>query len=222
MNEFVISTRICSDCGEEKELSEFYSQNKTKSDGTPYIYYHLECKECTKKRTNKWREDNPEQAFLIEKRRRERMPERFKEVRRNFYVNNTQHEKEYYKNWINNNRDKLPKYNEAHRKHDITDEEWENCKNYFNYRCAYCGLPVEEHYRVWYGEMKQFDLHKEHVDHQGENDLSNCVPACGSCNSSKRTFLLNDWYNESNPNYNMERLTKINQWLSNDYKLYKE
>ncbi|RKJ44582.1 HNH endonuclease, partial [Butyricicoccus sp. 1XD8-22] len=102
------------------------------------------------------------------------------------------------------------------KKHEISNEEWENCKNYFNYRCAYCGLPVEEHYRMWYGKMRQFDLHREHVDHEGLNDLSNCVPACTSCNSSKWKHNLGDWYNDDNENFSQERLYRIYKWLNQD------
>lgn len=68
--------------------------------------------------------------------------------------------------------------------------------------------------------MKQFDLHKEHVDDSGANDLSNCVPSCQSCNSSKNIFSLEEWYTEDNLNFTEERLSKIYRWLNEDYLKY--
>ncbi len=73
---------------------------------------------------------------------------------------------------------------------------------------------------MWYGELKNFDLHKEHVNHNGANDLSNCVPACYSCNSKKWIYEFEDWYNEGNEIFSQYRLDKIYKWLSNDYKIY--
>jgi len=35
-------------------------------------------------------------------------------------------------------------------------------------------------------------LHKEHVDDNGANDLSNCVPSCQSCNSTKNLKTLEE------------------------------
>ncbi len=63
-------------------------------------------------------------------------------------------------------------------------------------------------------------LHKEHVDHEGSNKLNNCVPGCKYCNSSKKDFSLEDWYDENNPNFNQERLDSIIKWITEDYKQY--
>lgn len=91
------------------------------------------------------------------------------------------------------------------------------CKQYFNYECAYCGLPLEEHYIIYAGNLILGDFHKEHVDHFGSNDLSNCVPACKSCNSSKHDFEFNKWYNTDNHKFNIERYNKIIKWLNVDW-----
>ena len=96
------------------------------------------------------------------------------------YENNKEHEKEYYKGWINNNKDKLPMYREAHQDHDITDEEWFTCLNHFNNSYAYCGLSEQEQYKLY---NEQF--HREHVIHDGSNYIDNCIPACTRCNTSK-------------------------------------
>lgn len=159
-------------------------------------------------------------------------PERYKEHRHKYGVSEKGRKKyrEYarefrkdgrYKEWQNSNKNKTNEYNQKHRNHDITDEEWIACKTYFNNSCAYCELHIDDHYIIFAGKMKHTDLHREHVDDKGENDLSNCVPSCRNCNSSKHTSELDDWYNdESNINYTENRYEKIFKWLTEDYKKY--
>jgi hypothetical protein len=106
------------------------------------------------------------------------------------------------------------------KKHKITKQEWLDCKNYFNNCCAYCELPVEEHYRRYNKGIQKIDLHKEHIDDNGTNDLSNCVPSCQSCNSGKREEEFNVWYNKDNHKFTQERYNRIIKWLTEDYKLF--
>ncbi|MFC0852976.1 HNH endonuclease [Halalkalibacter oceani] len=104
------------------------------------------------------------------------------------------------------------------KSHEISTEEWESCKQYFNYECAYCGLHIDEHFVKYGDEYKLYDFHQEHVDHIGSNDLSNCIPSCKSCNSKKWQYEFIKWYNPSNEVFTEERLNKISKWLSADYK----
>lgn len=73
---------------------------------------------------------------------------------------------------------------------------------------------------MWNGELKKMDLHKEHVDHEGSNKLDNCVPSCQSCNSSKHVYSLEEWYTKDNQNFDEDRLSKIHNWLFEDYRLH--
>jgi len=84
--------------------------------------------------------------------------------------------------------------------------------------CCYCGLHVDNHYRKFKNKLQKLDLHKEHADNNGSNDLSNCIPSCLICNSQKWEFPLDVWYNENNPNFTQERYDKILNWLDKDYK----
>jgi len=174
-------------------------------------------------------------------------PERRIEYRREYYLNNLDiwydrqkiyndtHAKqiaEKEKEWAKNNPHKTAKYNKYryHKKHNITNKQWINCKNYFmndkgEWSCAYCGLPINEHYQNYSGVSKNCDFHKEHVDDEGSNELDNCVPSCQSCNSSKRQYKLETWYNPNNKRrggkvFSEERLNKIINWITKDYKLY--
>lgn len=119
--------------------------------------------------------------------------------------------------WRRDNPDKMREYRiyrEQNKTHTISLIEWEKCKKYFDYRCAYCNMSEKYHKKKY----KQ-QLHKEHVDHEGSNALDNCVPSCKSCNSSKRRNPLNEWYTkETNKNFTEERMLRINNWLEADFK----
>lgn len=77
------------------------------------------------------------------------------------------------------------------KKHVISESECLSCKEYFNFKCAYCGISEEEVIKLYSNQ-----LHKDYADHEGANDLSNCIPACKSCNSSKHDSELNKWYKD--------------------------
>jgi hypothetical protein len=206
-----VEYKKCKICNEWFPMNEeyFYKNKTNRTDG-----YHTYCKECTKEKTYKW------QAANIEKKREHSRiwhlnPERREKIRSNHrkYKQNGG-----YKKWQQTHPEKIRKYRNKrqHKIHEISNEEWESCKRYFNYSCAYCGMTEEEHKRKYNQQ-----LHKEHVEHEGANDLSNCVPACKLCNSSKWETSLEEWYTPSNKHYNLERLNKILKWLNEDYLKFK-
>jgi 5-methylcytosine-specific restriction endonuclease McrA len=72
----------------------------------------------------------------------------------------------------------------------------------FGHRCAYCGASG--------------DLEVEHVipiSKGGEHHLGNIVPACHSCNSSKRSKDAHDWY-KAQPFYKESQWQKIQAILN--------
>ena len=197
----------------------FYNNNSNNIDG-----YNPYCINCTIEKMYEWRINNLD--YLEKENKR---------------TNNRYHNETDYKQMIidsSNKRRKNGKYLEwqrteegkesfkksnkkrKERTHIIIEQEWESDKKYFNHRCAYCGLPIEEHWITYAGKRMLGDFHKEHVIHTGKNDLANCVPSCESCNTSKHEKTLNEWYNENNPNYTYERYYKIYMWLRYDYKKY--
>lgn len=207
--------KICKQCNEEKPLSEFYSQNKVRSNGSPYVYYNSRCKECVSTNALQWSKDNHDRKLELHKIHNSK-PKR----RRDIYESNRRRSEDgKYREWQKENKDKLRQYasQRQHKTHEITEQEWTDCKEYFESQCAYYGLTHQEHLDV-YGQ----DLHKEHVDHKGSNSLSNCVPSCKSCNGSKHTFDFEYWYRERSGKYSEERFRKITQWLNNDYKAFIE
>jgi hypothetical protein len=204
-----IDLKTCSVCGLEKDIDSFYKQKKRSKKNGEYIYYNPECKECTKQRSLKWHKDNPEKAKVayVKRNRSENWRIKLRESSKKKV------ESGYSKKWQNENKDKLKIYNDKHRSHAISDEEWKTCKEYFNYSCAYCGLPESEHYIRYSGKTILGELHKEHVVHAGENDISNCVPSCRSCNSSKRQYDFEYWFKERSYTFNQVRLEKVLSWI---------
>lgn len=207
--------RTCTNCKTWKGISEYYSSERTNAGGEKYIYYNPQCKACLIEKTNKWHKENADKKSAYR--------------RKYYYDNKDMHNKSNLKwrdsggqrDWQRRNKDKIKGYRlyrEMHKSHEITLDEWEDCKKYFNHRCAYCGLAIEEHIVRFNRKYINGDFHKEHVDHKGSNDLSNCVPSCRSCNSSKSNLIFDEWYNEDNPTFNDDRYVKILSWLSNDYK----
>ncbi|MEM4994877.1 HNH endonuclease [Priestia sp. SB1] len=210
--------KICKVCNIEKPLSEFYSQEKKKANGEKYIYFRPDCIECT-----------------IERGRINQLKKSdyYKEYRKNYYKVNKEAQRlrkrkwrresrgyirEYHKNYYSENKEKFANYNKTrqNKNHEISNEQWSMCKEYFGDSCAFCGLTVEEH-----KEKHSQDLHKEHVVHNGADDLSNCIPACKDCNSRKWVHPLEYYYNEEHhEDFTKERLEKIYRWLEEDFKKY--
>lgn len=204
--------RKCRDCEEVKPLTEYYSYKRKLKSGKRYTFHKPECKPCAIKINRKWQYDHYEE-FKESLRKYNKKPEHKRKKR---ILEQKRREQGTLREWQRNNRDKVKGYNETrrHKNHSITKDEWELCKEYFDYECAYCGIK-EDVAKELYGNY----LHKEHVDHEGLGDLSNCVPSCKVCNASKHIYTLYEWY-PMQTFYVYERYEKIQQWLSKDYKLY--
>lgn len=129
------------------------------------------CKEWQKEnrtktnRTNqKWKKNNPEKVRL----------------------NNIKGHKSYNEKYPERKKLADHKRNAIIRKLNFgfTDKDWNNCLYYFDNKCAYCdrklGKPTLEHFIP--------------VIKNGELSRWNVIPACKSCNSSKRDNDFFDWY----------------------------
>lgn len=204
--------KLCKICEEwfPSTQDNFYPK-KTKEGLSPY------CKKCESNKNHQWQVDNRERYNTYYKDNHSpKMRAYYRELSRKRRANGE------IKKWQENNKDKLKQYGEKrqHKNHKISKQEWESCKEYFNNECAYCGLPLDKHFNMFAGEIKLTDFHKEHVLHEGNNDLSNCIPSCKLCNSSKHTERLEIWYAKDKEFFSQDRLDKIYQWLNTDYKLY--
>jgi hypothetical protein len=213
--------RQCTQCKEWKdEKEEFYLHNKNKPDKG----HCPECKQCSRKRSLKTKWNNIEEVrkkqVIVYSTKLKNDPE-FRKKHRDKATK--ARNRGYYRDYNKRPEVKKRGYGQKRQKknHTINKQEWIDCKKYFENKCAYCGLPIEEHVIFRKGKLQNIDLHKEHVVEDGKNNLSNCVPACQICNSSKNIKSLNTWYNAvSNANYTYERYHKIYMWLRYDYKKF--
>lgn len=204
-----VEHKKCSICEEWKPMNpdNFYKNKANSIDGL-----HPYCKVCSIKKNRKYAIENKESVH-------ERYEEYYKKDREKYISyaakwdrENSERKKKSFKEWAKLNRHKFKMYNERHRSHDIDEYEWEECKEYFNHKCAYCELD-EVINKIIYNEQ----LHREHVIHDGSNGVENCVPACVRCNTSKSNKDFNEWYNEENANFTEERLNKIINWMTGDF-----
>jgi hypothetical protein len=207
----------------EETDDNFYLMNKSK----PEIGHSSECKTCAKQRSLKNGRENKERQAEAYKRWSKKNRDHRMESRRSYLSipEKRLHVTTKTRNYLRDNPDKSKQYGikrEQHKKHIISSKEWIACKTYFKNCCAYCGLPIEEHFYTRLGITKQGDFHKEHKEDEGANDLSNCVPSCGKCNSSKWKFVFEEWYVEFNPVFSKTRLNRINKWVNGGYKKYIE
>lgn len=80
---------------------------------------------------------------------------------------------------------------------ELTEKQWEMAKSYFGHSCAYCG--------------GSGNLTKDHLDplaNGGELTISNIIPACQSCNSSKKDKQWLSWF-QSQKFYDPKKAEKI-------------
>ncbi len=210
----------CTQCQEWKiEEEEFYLHNKA----IPKKGYSPECKACSSKRAREIALKNPERTKQsVEKWQQDNIIQ-YRKVRKDYNDSNKEKIYKYCSEWYKKNPDKTKEYSQRHRKHDITNTEWVACKDYFDNSCAYCGLSINDHRAIRNDNVFNMDLHKEHVDDNGANDLSNCVPSCQNCNSTKANKTLDEFLEfELIPEFNQEKYNKIIKWITEDYKQFAE
>ena len=136
----------------------------------------------------------------VERHRRHRAehPERYAEYQRQYHAEHREERNEYRRQWRKDNADHVCAYNHQYQKtHQaerrgysqrrnarkaalpatLTEAEWQEILEEYNYRCAYCGcddVPLEQE-------------HKIPVFKGGGYTKDNIVPACRACNLQKGT-----------------------------------
>jgi hypothetical protein len=184
-------------------LDYFYKNVKNSIDGLS-----TRCKRCEIKKAYQHILDNPE-AFKASYKRYMKT-DSWKEYKRENNIKT----KDIQAQWRKDNPEKCKENCIHHRDHDITTKEWKSNQEAFNYTCAYCGKTYEEQYN----QNKQ-QFHKEHVYHDGYNDVRNCVPCCSQCNSTKRKREIQELFESGDIiQFTQGKYNKIIEWCSEEYK----
>ena len=116
--------------------------------------------------------------------------EKFKQLNKKWREENPEKIKQSNKNWINNHPYKIKEYNYKNRSlrkgssfANLTIKEWEQIKSFFDFICVYCG-------------SKPNILTQDHiipVSIGGPHTKQNIVPACQSCNSTKKDKMIHEF-----------------------------
>ena len=169
--------KTCTSCGEDRPLTE-YAKRKASADGLAY-----KCKPCVSEYNRKYREAHRDE--LVEYSRKWHSENR--EYMRQYHIDNRERRLNYYNEWKLSNRDKRRATEQARRARKMnaggsfTDKEWQAKLEEFEGRCAYCP-----------GEAEHID-HIVPVSKGGTSFIWNLIPACASCNLSKRDRSLEEW-----------------------------
>lgn len=213
-HEYIGKTKECVICKEQIEYIKFYFKEVVNINGETEYIFNSRCIDCDKKQATKWNKENPDKKRESVRKNGKTVKTRkyYRERQKKRTVNGTT--KKYYYG----NPKKFLKYtleHNAHKTHDISNKQWVSCKEFFYYKCVFCGMTEKEHKEIFNEQ-----LHMEHAINDGSNEIDNCIPSCKSCNSSKKKEDWIHWYTPDNPRFTQERYNKIIQWTEEEYKKY--
>lgn len=188
--------KVCSKCGEEKELEEFH-KNKSSKDGL-----QSRCKVCVREYLKQWRENNPEYMKQWREENKDRVREnvkRWQRENRDRYLRKLKKWREdnpgynkrwreenpdYDRKWRKANPEKMRTYRAIRRARKLGNlDEWDRELSAARRLaikddpCYYCGQRTET-------------MHDEHylpLSKGGTDEWFNLVRACSTCNQSKYT-----------------------------------
>lgn len=202
--------KICPGCGKElPATTEYFTvDKKTKSGLRP------RCKECdrqyrleNKDRIKKYYEENKEALVEYSRKYREENRGRIKKHKRKYCEKNKERMKKYNRKHREENKEYYRSYMQRRRSlkntlvSTLTINQWQHAQSYFNHGCAYCGSATT--------------LEQDHfwpLSRGGGYTVTNIIPACRSCNSSKHNKLFEEWY-PTHESYSPEREAKIYEYF---------
>lgn len=170
--------KTCTSCERPQPLSEF-GKRSASPDGLAY-----KCKTCVSEYNRRYRDENQEKLVQYA---RDWYAGPGREHIAKYNEENREKRAAYYKEWTSSNRDKRRATEQKRRAAksgsggSFTEAEWRERLSEFDGLCAYCGEQAE------------------HIDHLipvslgGPSYIWNLIPACSSCNHSKKNRTLDEW-----------------------------
>ena len=209
-------------------VDNFYKKNRGK------YGFRAECKTCWRNKQKVYHNEHVEerkeyrQQYYIAhqdelkaraKEYRDTHVEERKKYNKEYREKNQERLSTYLKDWRKNNTDKTFNYNvnrrikEESQGRGITDEQFLEMMEYFNWCCAYSG-------KRFSGRNKDGDRSIDHIipiNKGGKHEPYNCIPMYMPYNSSKNDSDMLEWY-KLQDFYSEERLQKIYSWQEYAYK----
>ena len=185
-----MNEKRCSRCKEIKPVSEFGKDRRNK-DGL-LIY----CKSC-KRKINASQADYRKEYMKQYLVTYQKSPER------------REHERLYSREYRKLHPDKNASYSANYRAitksngGKITDQDIQECLEYFNYECAYSGVPLTNEYQI---------DHVVPISKGGTNDIHNVVPCLPVINLRKSSKDFETWY-PTQSFFSETRYCKIKEWM---------
>lgn len=165
-----METKHCAKCNLDLDVSEF-GKDKSRKSGL-YSY----CKKCTYKSVRHYIKKNEAHYKEYQKSYRSLHLEKLRKYARGYQKIRYKNNRELWRCYVRKRR-ALKRGLQSPRRNEIFSKIEK-----FNNLCAYCG-----------GNYKHLD-HIVPLSKGGTDAISNLLPACSSCNLSKATKSLQDWY----------------------------
>jgi 5-methylcytosine-specific restriction endonuclease McrA len=175
----ILPFKRCGGCKTWKTKTEFH-KNRTNKDGLSGF-----CKACAKASHDRWMERNPGKHNEFVARYHAKNPEKARESGKRYAERHPDKIKAKQKKRLENKLADFRRYRWLRRARikgnggNITLQEWENLKAFYNYTCLCCGKRDPE-----------IKLSLDHVlplAMGGANTIENCQPLCVKCNNKKGT-----------------------------------
>jgi len=171
------TTKVCTVCGKEKDLSEFNWKNRAKG------YRKSACRECTTKADAQWKAANIDHVRQKDAEYRAKRRMELVEKQHKWREANPDRYRQIHSKWKRNNKDTVNALTHKRRAQiaggegSYTAADWEAIKQRQDYRCLFCGKREPD-----------ITLTVDHivpVSQGGSSYPDNLQGLCKSCNSKK-------------------------------------
>lgn len=181
---------LCNPCNAEKRRI-YYRKNRELVLSINRKWAITDSGKAKKRAADKrYREENKERTAANFSRYYEKNAERIISKGRRYRSENRDALLRQHREWCKKNRELCNLLSDAYRArklnaaiNDLTVQQWEEIKRRFDFKCAYCGT-------------FEAALTKDHVtplSRGGNHTASNIVPACRSCNCSKKARTADEF-----------------------------
>lgn len=172
-----------------KEYHKIYRKNNLEKILKRSSEYYKNNTEKAKEKNEKWRREHKERTRILHKKYVELNREKIRLKGKGWRAENTERIKIIKREWAKKNKDKMRMYSKTKNSRKkgvlstLTLIQWNEIKNRFDNRCAYCNeeKPLEQDHFI-------------PLSKGGEYTTNNIVPACRSCNASKNNSDFFEWY----------------------------